>query len=308
MLKRLSNFGEQLVHQEIAGAILEYQGNIYRKIRMADVVDINCLSSRQLGSFALKAHFDFCVADDAHNPQFAIEYDGSGHDTRNDHLKDQIAREANLALFRIDEKLLNRTRGGLTFLQYLVHTYFLGQAFIEAQRSGVIAPDEPFMMGGFLKRDAKHIFDSDFEFVLPVYARLNRLFARNGYEQPPMGYHINASHTMLWKDDSSFIGFASLPVKSGFIFGRARLQIGTPSLGALDEVPFGVVALSDYCEGMIFENLYDEAEVYFASGGHTLRTRQDIKDEVSYLMSLGYRRLRAGCGADRELMEYGSYK
>ena len=258
MLRRLSNFGEQQVYEEIEGTILDYQGHIYRKIRMADVIDINGLSSRPLGSFALKAHFDFCVGDDAHNPQMAIEYDGGGHDSRNDHLKDEIARQAGLALFRIDEKLLNRTRGGVTFLQYLVHTYFLGQAFLEAQRMGSIAYDEPFMMSGFLKDDAKHIFDSDFDFVLPAYRRLNGLFARNGYRNPPVGYHIKTSHVMLGKDSSSFVGFASLPVRSGHIFGRANLNIGTPSLGALDEVPFGWSALSDYCEGMVLENLHDE--------------------------------------------------
>src|SRR3546814_8506292 len=52
-------------------------------------------------------------------PTRRSSYLGGGHDPRNDQKKDAIAQQANLALFRIDEKLLNKTRGGLRFPQYL---------------------------------------------------------------------------------------------------------------------------------------------------------------------------------------------
>jgi very-short-patch-repair endonuclease len=46
-------------------------------------------------------HFDFVVTDRNHNPQFAIEFDGGGHDDKNDRLKDEICRQSGLALFRL---------------------------------------------------------------------------------------------------------------------------------------------------------------------------------------------------------------
>jgi hypothetical protein len=40
-----------------------------------------------LRNYALQAHFDFCVTDSNHRPAFAIEYDGGGHDSKNDRKK-----------------------------------------------------------------------------------------------------------------------------------------------------------------------------------------------------------------------------
>ena len=303
MLKRLSNYSEQRLHDEIIGATNDYHGHIYRKVRVADVVDISKLASRDFGSYALQAHFDFCICDDDHQPAFAIEYDGGGHGSKNDRKKDAIAQQADLALFRIDERLLNRTRGGLTFLQYLVHTYFLGQSFLEMQEQGQLDPSEPFMMSGFLKADAKHIFDSDFDFSGPARGRLTKIMRRAAAPGGPL-YHLNIAGVMYGKADSSFVGFASVPVGNQFVYGRAQLDIGTPCLGKLGELPFGWSALGDYCEGMMLESLCDELETLFSDGGHTIRTRTDIEQEIARLGDASYKPLRGFGGKDDWLMSY----
>ena len=109
---------------------------------------------------------------------------------------------------------------------------------------------------------------------------------------------------MFGKHDSSFIGFASVPLNGGFAFGRARLDFGTPCLGRLGELPFGWSALGDYCEGMMLEDLGDEIETYLKSGGHVLRTRSQIEGEIAELQALGYKALRGFGGSDSELMGY----
>jgi hypothetical protein len=109
---------------------------------------------------------------------------------------------------------------------------------------------------------------------------------------------------MFGKADSSFIGFVSIPVEDRFIFGRARLDIGTPCLGRLGELPFGWSALGDYCEGMMLEDLGDELETSLDSGGHILRTRQQIEAEVAELRAQGYKPLRGFGGKDGKLMGY----
>jgi hypothetical protein len=101
MFKKLSNLGEQRVYGELKPAADRYGGEVYRKVRIADVIDIEALPFN-LGGYALTAHFDFVVADGAHMPQFAVEFDGPGHSTTNDAKKDELCRLTDLALFRVD--------------------------------------------------------------------------------------------------------------------------------------------------------------------------------------------------------------
>lgn len=305
VLKRLSNLSEQRVHEEIVGAAEEYHAHIYQKVRIADVIDIDRLGTRDAGTYALQAHFDFCVADENHNPAFAIEFDGAGHVGRSDAKKDAIARAANLALFRIDERLLGRSLSGVTFLQYLVHTHFLSQAFREWQESGQLDPSEPFIMGSFLKPDAKNIFDSQFNFDGAPRGRVNKKLNKSGVPGGPF-HHFGISAIMLARDDSSFVGFASVPVGDHTAFAKARIDIGTPCLGSLGEIPFGWSALSDFCEGMVLENLCDEIDMVLAGNHHIIRTWEAVEEEISELRASGYAPLRGSSSnrGDRRLADH----
>jgi hypothetical protein len=69
-------------------------------VRVADVLPIygSCLSSTEY-SYALRSHFDWVVTEDEERiPQFAVEFDGSSHDTHEaaarDDLKDRIATQS----------------------------------------------------------------------------------------------------------------------------------------------------------------------------------------------------------------------
>jgi hypothetical protein len=269
---------------------------------MADVIDIDKLPSRFHGRYALQSHFDFCICDDAHQPAFVIEYDGGGHRGANDALKDEIANAANLALFRVSEALLNRSRGGVTFLQYLVHTYFLADQFQRWREEGYIDPSEPFMMSGFLKDDAKNIFDSDFNYDGVARGRLNGILRRQGWEFWNI-QHLKIADIVLGKNMSNFVSFSTFPVGGDTICGRAFLNLGLPSLGRLGELPFGPYALADYCVGMGLEDLCDALETYFSGGGHTLLTRPQVEEEMVGLKASGYRLLRGGGGADAWLLD-----
>ena len=305
MLKRLSNLSEQRVHDEIVGAAEEYDAHIYRKVRIADAINIDHLGMRGMGTYALQAHFDFCVSDANHLPAFAIEFDGAGHEGLGDAKKNKIARAANLALFRVDERLLGRSLGGVTFLQYLIHTYFLSQAFREWQESGQLDPSEPFIMGSFLKPDAKNIFDSQFNFDGAPRSRINRMLSKAGVPGGPL-HHLGISAIMLGRDQSSFVGFASVRVGERTAFSKARIDVGTPSLGHLGEVPFGWSALSDFCEGMVIENLCDEIELMLAGDYHVVRTWEAVEADINDLRSAGYAPLRGSSGGrcDPRLARY----
>ena len=96
-----------------------YQATVYRKVRIADVIDIKQLDPGSLRSYALAAHFDFVVVDKTEYPQFALEFDGSGHTPLHDHKKDKICCLADLALFRADLRSTRIKTAKLLFLEYL---------------------------------------------------------------------------------------------------------------------------------------------------------------------------------------------
>jgi hypothetical protein len=80
------------------------------------------------------------------------------------------------------------------------------------QATGQLDPTEPFMMSGFLKPDAKHIFDSDFNFSSAPRSKLNRLLERAGVSGGPF-HHLRIASVMFGRYDSDFVGFASVPVE-----------------------------------------------------------------------------------------------
>src|SRR5207244_2624213 len=95
----------------------------------------------------------------------------------NDQLKDEICRRASLALFRLTLSASRVKIREVSFVAYLVDVWFYGQEFARMQAAGEIDHDEPFMMSGFLKPDAKNIFDSEFVYTVSARRRLARLLS-----------------------------------------------------------------------------------------------------------------------------------
>lgn len=292
MRRRLSNLSEQRLYEEIIGTVGHYRAEIYRKVRIADVIDINKLPTRAIGTYALQAHFDICVCNEEQVPEFVIEFDGRGHDPRHDDKKDQIAALANLAMFRVNERLLNRSQAGMTFLQYLVHTWFLAGEFQRRQATGEFGPDEPFMMSGFLKPDAKSVFDSDFDFRTPALRKLSGVMRRSGFWIGPLD-HLNMAALNMARDTSNFVAYASTSLGSEIAFGRACIDISSPCIGELDELPFSVLAFADFCEGLAIEDLQSNVEIILSGGSHAALKQDAILNEIRDLRNYGYRFLRS---------------
>lgn len=205
MLKKLSNKGEADVFKQISPVADRYRSSIYRKVRVADVVDIKRLSAGSLRKYALMAHLDFVVADENEQPLFAIEFDGPGHSPQHDAEKDEICPLADLALFRVDFRSSRLEMAQLSLLEYLVHLWFLGNQFREMRATGVVSPDEAFMMSGFLRSDAKNVFDSEFDFLGSARSKLYSYCRKNNLPDRPNFL----SSVLLAQDDSGYIAFAA---------------------------------------------------------------------------------------------------
>lgn len=302
MLKKLSNKGEIEVFEQIASEAVKYGASIYRKVRVADVIDIQKLPSRSIGTYALQAHFDFVVADTNEKPLFAVEYDGSGHDDKNDHRKDDICLQAGLALFRLNLQSSRIETAQMSFVRYLVNLWFLGMEFSKMQAAGELPYDEPFMMSGFLKPDAKHIFDSEFDLLGPARCKLNRYCKRNGVPGGPL-WHLKAAEALFTHETGSFMAYSSFDLGNTKLCGRAYIGLKVPSPGSLNEVPFYRHEIGEFCIALAIEDLIEELALLQEGAGHVLRNPVDVLKEVADLRQAGYVTLLAAYGTDDDFAQ-----
>jgi Protein of unknown function (DUF2726) len=278
VLKRLSNRGEIYVHDLLVPAVARHDAEIYRKVRIADVADINDLNSRELARFALMGHLDFVVTDRNHDPRFAIEFDGGGHDDKNDHLKDEICRRSGLALFRLTPSSSRVKIREASFVAYLVDVWFYGQEFARMQAAGEIGHDEPFVMSGFLKPNAKNIFDSEFVYTFSAMGRLSRLLNTGN----PLK-HLNAASLSMIGPEGQYAAFA----RHGDRCGRYRIQFRTISWGALDAFS-AAREVSEFCHALAYHDLCEEIEAERLDP-RAARTVAEMTEEIADLKSSGFR-------------------
>jgi hypothetical protein len=147
--KKIINFHEGVTHKLLTDAAQKNGAQVFSKIRIADVLNIDHsgLDNDHFG-FALKAHFDFVVADGDHVPLFAVEFDGPHHERYersklNDKRKNLICEYLDFPLARVrDEHLFQRARG-VDYLTWLTELFFSFQMLVEAQKSGQLPWDHP---------------------------------------------------------------------------------------------------------------------------------------------------------------------
>jgi hypothetical protein len=285
MLKKLSTRGEAEVFKQISPVADRYGSDIYRVVRVADVVDIKQLPG-SLGSYALQAHFDFVVANEEHEPLFAIEFDGPGHSPSRDAEKDDICRRANLAMFRVNLQASRIETAHFTFLEYLVHLWFLGNQFQEMRAAGTIPCDEPFVMSGFLRSDAKNVFDSEFDLLGAGRNKLYRYCRQNNVPGEP---RWQLAWTVLGNDENGYVAFCSLPVNATKLYGRAAVSLKIPHLGALADLSFARQELGQFCTAMAIDDLIEQIGLYLSGAGHAVRLRNDTMTEMSELKHRRYK-------------------
>lgn len=288
MLKKLSNLGEQRIYDQLKPAAERYGAEIYRKVRVADVVDIDALEY-DLGGYALKAHFDFVVTDREHMPQFAVEFDGAGHSTAHDAKKDEICRVLDFALFRVDLRSSDDRSGEMDFLAYLVHLWFLAMAFQEMQAKGELAPDEPFSVSGFLRPNAKNIFDSEFDLLGPARGKVTSFCAQKKLSEGAMS-HFRAAELLMTSRDGQYGAFCSLPVGGDIkLYGQKMMTFRAPSYGALGGVLFARHEIGQFCTAGAYAHLLEELKLFDLGAKHVLARREEVFEQIEIMKRRGFK-------------------
>jgi hypothetical protein len=157
------------------------------------------------------------------------------------------------------------------------------------KRTGEVSYDEPFMMSAFIKEDAKHIFDSEWNFVGIGASRFNRAMRNKGLERWQFA-HMKLEHLILAGPNNNFCAFVGGQVEGQPYVGRAKLEISTPSLG--DEEVFipKIWELGNFCVGMAFDNLLAEVD----DPTDQSNAPQATHDIIKLLVYRGFNMVRGG--------------
>ena len=151
-IKKLVNFHESETRELINEFLTNHNAKLHLKIRIADVLSIdNSSISDELYSYALKGHFDFVLCE-MDIPILAIEFDGPGHQTKNDMKKNQLCELWELPMYRIskhDWVKVPSIDKSLVF--YICEVFMIYRDFRDAQKKGHISYEEPFIIESFLR-------------------------------------------------------------------------------------------------------------------------------------------------------------
>lgn len=287
MLRRFRNNSEDHIQKQIRAVVGSHRAELHEKVRLADVVDISKLNRRELGTFALQAHLDFVVIDEGGTAVFAIEFDGLGHDTRNDAKKNSICEQAHLPLFRIHGFQEVREINAMTLTRYLVELVFHARIFQQMKEDGHLEPSEPFMLSAFLKKDAKHLFDSEFDFVVNANGKLTRALREYGMAEDDYP-HFSKSHLVVRSPEDEFRAYSAINSSKGPIVGSASVRIGLPSTGFLSNVGSIHAELAQFADGMACDDLYENIRLLGIGAGHVVKTTDEFLAEIEGLAVEGY--------------------
>ncbi|HLP89751.1 MAG TPA: DUF2726 domain-containing protein [Nostocaceae cyanobacterium] len=269
----LVNNYEINTNEKLKKAASKYGAEVYPKIRLADVVDIenSGLDSKEY-KYALQAHFDFVVTKGKElSPEFVIEFDEESHGKyetciKNDKLKNSICKKFEISLFRIKAdflrevgkfpKINNRSifTGEFNSLAgWLVECWFLEKAFYEEQEKGFIPYDEPFCWFSFLGHDP--------------FAQ-SRLYLQKMYKKKLCTTFIPKQIKGHDSDEIAWATLAILQLYNGkYIYGSAECK----------SINFTAISAYDLCEELAILDLTKKLFAYETSDFLINLTKQEIE-------------------------------
>lgn len=287
ILRRFRNHSEDRIQKQIRAVIGRHGAELHEKVRVADIVRIDMLDRRDLGTYALQSHFDFVLIDKKQQAVVAIEFDGLGHSTSNDEKKNSICNQANLPLFRIYGFQEVREINAMTLTRYLVELVLHARMFQLMKADGILDPYEPFMLSGFTKLDAKSLFDSEFNFVANASSNLTRALKQYDLTADDLP-HLSICRLIVRSPDDELRAFVSINSTNGPIIGTANVRISLPSPGFLAEIGSVPMEIAQFADGMACDNLCANIRLIGSGAGHVVRSADEVLPDIERLGRQGY--------------------
>lgn len=284
------------MQRQMRAAVERHGAELHEKVRVADIIDIDKIDGGGLGTYALQAHFDFVLIDEDQEAIAAFEFDGPGHDSSKDGKKDTICQQANLPLLRVYDFKQVREINAMTLARYLVELVLHARVFLRMQREGEIAPDEPFMLSGFVKPDAKSIFDSEFDFIANANGKLTKALRQSGLADDPLP-HLSISRLVLQAPDGRLHAFMSINSSKGPVVGTSSLRLTVASPGFLSELLTVPWEIAEFALGMAADDLLENIGLIGAGFDYIVPRTDEVLAEITALGALGYASIKGGGGS-----------
>jgi hypothetical protein len=267
--KRLLNKSEERTYSEITSVEHIKESDVFSKIRIADVLRIeNSGVTADLYSYALKAHFDFVIADKNLEPIFAIEFDGPSHiepeQIQRDQKKIALCELFDFPILRINDRYLERSyRVQMSLLRWIIDVYFLQEGFHELQEKGHIPLDEIFDPAWVITNSNSMDKKDWWPYQIGIEARLRlQDYHKKGLIHDPT--------------PNGAIGYSKDGVMKGFEFIRVSEDVCVYIESGMRNYKFPIL-LSDLFDELLIITLEQKVKKYIhdKSGSITLAEAQD---------------------------------
>jgi very-short-patch-repair endonuclease len=274
--KRISN------RSEVATlAILEeiVPGKIFEKIRIADALEIrNSDLSDEEFTYALKAHFDFVVADVNTRALFVVEFDGPYHarpaNVEKDILKDSICSKLGMPILRVSSEFLTPRTQHFTLLKWIVELWYVEKAFWEAQTKGQIPQEEDFT---YWLTSTASIVDGKMAFHSYYLAELDDQFLRNCHKKGLSKDYYPTIYRLMGDPQKNVITLGCFRINDdAIIVGEVRFR-------AYNFFPISPRELS---ENLIIMDIAKKVREHLEGKYHP-RTKKWVDQRVDELKKLG---------------------
>jgi hypothetical protein len=160
------------------------------------------------------------------------------------------------------------------------------------QAKGEVAADEPFVASGFLRDDAKNVFDSEYDLAGPARGKISRFCARNFLSEGKFAY-LAIGELLLMNQEGQYAAFCSLPIGDVKLYGQKEMSFRVAGWGALDGVPFAKHEIGMFCLASALSDLLEELKIYDLGENHILTRRDEVLDHIETLKQRGFSMLLA---------------
>lgn len=289
-LKEIFNAGEARTF-----AIAEEVGNAtgtraFAKVRIADVITIaNSGISDDLYKYALSGHFDVLVYKNE-LPYLAIEFDGSGHDSKNDEKKESLCNLFGLPMVRVSPQHINAVVFEDTAIAFFIWQLHCVDMFLEEYGNDPYEMYDPLFFVSIPGKSRSWPFAYRERWL----GRLTKRFKesvdifegdlRLSYEYGNLQF--SSSFGTWWKGGEFRSFVAQKVTNDAVVWGEAELSLKVYGLDERRLTPFYEV--STFVHGMAAERMYYQA-LDFLAGKVRPTEMSFITDRIKSWEAEGFR-------------------
>jgi hypothetical protein len=288
-LRPLVNRGESAV-LDIARAVCKATGTEpFAKIRIADAIRIEGSGiSDSLYKYALSAHFDILVSKN-NKAYLAIEFDGSGHDARNDERKAAICDLFKLPMIRVKETHLDAKVFEDTAVGFFIWQLFCVDAFLDGYAQDPYEIYDPLFFTSVHGKERSW----PFAYAERWQGRLKRAFQEAG----PRFADLNESYKygliqfgMFWtcvRGSEYRSIFAQMIGNESVVYGEAGLTL---EVHGLDERRLECfINITTFVQGLAAEQMYYKALLFLQGETKDVTaTKESIRAKVKQWEQEGF--------------------